>query len=115
MIPYIFRRGEDIVIELDAPEDNISSITSIEAHIRLQKNQTLTPGDPAPLALVVIPRPSTSQHPNGWSLKLSANQSAHLIPNNIYVVDAKLVTNGSVDITSVSAMLKVTESASSPV
>lgn len=114
MNPYLFRRGEDITVELDAPEDNISVVTSIEAFLRLQRNQTLAQGDPAPIPLTVIPRAASPAYPNGWSLTLPAAQSSLLIPNNIYVIDAKITRGTSIDITDQSLFIKITESAGSP-
>ena len=113
MILGTFRIGEDIAIALDAVEGDPSEVASVTAFI--QRSLSASPFDPdpafPPIALTVGVRAAAGDIPAGWNLVLPAAESADL-PPGVYGIDARFTgTGGSVDITDVTALVRLTQSA----
>ena len=69
--------------------------------------------DPAfePIALVVAAREASEEIPAGWNLTLPAASSEALEPG-VYGIDARLTgAGGSVDVTDVTALVRLTRAA----
>ncbi len=100
MTPFSFQRGETILLALDALEGDPGQVTTISAHIKaVPAGRTMAPASAPILAdFAIANRVATSTDPAGWTLSLSAAQSAALAPG-AYVADARLTLAGGVIIT----------------
>jgi hypothetical protein len=100
MTPFTFQRGETILLALDALEGDPGQVTSINAAMKaVPAGRTMAPASaPVVANFTIASRVATSVNPAGWTLSLSAAQSAALVPG-AYVADARLTAAGGVIIT----------------
>ena len=108
-----FRVGEDVLVALDAVSGDPLTVDSLAAWI--------TPGEPrsggpivregaARTELAVSSREAAGDVPAGWTLTLTAAQSAELGPG-LYGIDARLAIGSGIDITDTTAFIRLTRSA----
>jgi hypothetical protein len=100
MQTYVYTRGEDIAIALDAVSGDPGIVTAISAALKPLPagRAVLPPGLPAGIPFMISPRTATPDMPAGWTLNVPAAVSATLKPGN-YVADALLQVAGGVKIT----------------
>ena len=100
MTPFTFQRGETLLLALDAVDGDTALVSSISAAIKaVPVGRTMAPANASVVATFAItPRAANGEIPAGWTLSLSAVQSAVLSPG-AYVADARLTVAGGVVIT----------------
>jgi hypothetical protein len=100
MTPYIFQRGETIVLALDATTGDPLSVSSISAAMKaVPPGRTGVPdGAPVAATFSISPRAAQGEIPPGWTLAISAATSANLTPG-AYLADARLEVAGGVIVT----------------
>jgi hypothetical protein len=100
MTPFSFQRGETILLALDALEGDPGTVTAISANMKaVPAGRTMAPASaPVASSFTISSRAATSVDPAGWTLTISATQSAALKPG-AYVADARLTVAGGVIIT----------------
>lgn len=100
MTPYVFQRGETILLALDAVTGDPLSVTAISAGMKaVAPGRTSTSnGSPLAAAFAVVPRAAQGDIPPGWNLTIDAATSAGLAAGN-YLADAKITIGGGVVIT----------------
>ncbi len=100
MTPFTFQRGETILLALDAVDGDPALVTSITANIKaVPAGRTMAPASaPVVASFAIANRAATGAIPAGWTLSLSAAQSAGLAPG-AYVADARLTVADGVIIT----------------
>ena len=92
---YTFQRGETISLALDAITGSTADVSSITARIRklLPGKTDLASTTPVSATFTITTRAATTELPAGWTLTLSATDSATLEAGN-YLTDAKMVIAG---------------------
>ena len=100
MQTYVFTRGEDIAIALDALSGDPTTVSAISAALKpLPAWRAVLPtGTPAAASFTITPRVATVDVPAGWTLRIPALVSATLKAGN-YLADALLQIAGGVAIT----------------
>lgn len=100
MTPYIFQRGETILLALDAVTGDPLTVTAIGAVMKaVPPGRTGVPdGAPVAATFSVIPRAAVGEIPPGWTLTVDAATSATLVAGN-YLADARLEVAGGVIVT----------------
>lgn len=100
MTPFTFQRGETIALALDALGGDPATVTAITADLKaaLPGRTSPLPGEPVAASFAVSARAATGEDPGGWTLVLTAAQSAGLLPG-AYLADARLVTADQVIVT----------------
>lgn len=112
MTPYIFQRGETILLALDAVTGDSLSVTAISAAMKMVApgRTSVSAGTPVAAAFAITPRAAQGDIPPGWNLTVDAASSAALVAGS-YLADAKLTVGGGVVITE-SVAIAVRESVS---
>ncbi|MEO1220286.1 MAG: hypothetical protein AAFY42_02890 [Pseudomonadota bacterium] len=104
MPDFYFRRGEDIVVHLDADFD-IAEASDVRAFM-------LHPESKRRYQMQVTSRAAQGDIPNGWDFLYPAAEAAKL-SNGKYLVDEIHSRAGLTDITDSSVEIEITEAASS--
>lgn len=105
-----FRVGEDIAIALDAVEGDPATVTAISAAMKralVGDNRLMLEDDATAIVLTANPQATPG---SGWTIALSASQSALLEPG-LYGIDARLSVAGGVEITDRTAFVSLTRAA----
>lgn len=105
-----FRIGEDVILALDAVSGDPSTVAAIAAAIKpafVGDNRLALRDEADALAMAVAPQADPA---DGWTLSLSAAQSAALAPG-LYGIDARLTIGGGVEITEPTAFVSLTRAA----
>lgn len=112
MTPYIFQRGETILLALDAVAGDPLSVTAMSAAMKAVApgRTSISAGTPVASVFAISPRAAQGDIPPGWNLTVDAATSATLAPGN-YLADARLDVGGGVVITE-SVAISVRESVS---
>jgi hypothetical protein len=112
MTPYIFQRGETIVLAIDTVTGDPQSVSAITACIKaVAPGRTSASADTSvAAAFVITQRAAVGDMPPGWNLTIDAGTSA-LLKSGHYLADARLVVAGGVIITE-SVLLSIRESVS---
>lgn len=98
MATFNFQRGETILVALDATVGDVSEVTSVEPKlVRIASGGADIPLEALPqdITIDVIDRAADGPIPAGWNLKISAADSATLLPG-IYALDCKVDVGGDV-------------------
>jgi hypothetical protein len=100
MTPYIFQRGETILLALDCVTGDPLAVSAITASMKaVAPGRTgVDAGAPVAAAFAISPRAAQGDIPPGWTLTVDASASAQLAVGN-YRADAKLSVAGGVVIT----------------
>lgn len=100
MPPFIFQRGETIVLALDAVTGDPLAVTAIGAVMKaVPPGRTGVPDDaPVAASFSVSLRAAAGDIPAGWTLTVDAATSAALAAGN-YLADARLEAAGGVIVT----------------
>lgn len=100
MTPFTFQRGETIALALDALGGDTAVVTAITADLKAAHagRTSVLPDEPVAASFTVSTRAPAGDTPGGWTLVLSAAQSAGLLPGH-YLADARLVTSDQVIVT----------------
>jgi hypothetical protein len=94
MTTYTFQRGETVSLALDAVQGDPLTVSSVTAALKpLSAGRTMVDPGTAVAANFVV-----ANRPDGWTLTISAAQSAGLAAGT-YLADAKLIVAGQVTIT----------------
>ncbi len=94
MTTYTFQRGETVSLALDAVQGDPLTVTSVTAAMKpVAAGRTMIDPAAAVAATFVV-----ANRPEGWTLTISAAQSAGLAAGT-YLADAKLIVAGQVTIT----------------
>lgn len=111
MTPAIgtFRIGETIAVALDIVSGTVPDGLTVTAVMR--RGHLFGTFEPmvaaVPVALLVTPRAAAGDIPAGWNLTLDAEASADLLPG-AYGIDARLVDGETVEITDMTAVIRLT-------
>lgn len=97
MKPYVFTRGETIVLALDALTGDPLTVTAITAKLRALPpgRTTIAPSTPTAADFTVTSRAANGDVPAGWDLVAASSALAA----GRYGADARLVIAGGVVIT----------------
>jgi hypothetical protein len=100
MTPYIFQRGETILLALDAVTGDPLSVTAISAVLKaVPPGRTGVPdGAPVAATFSISPRAAQGDIPPGWTLSIPAAASAGLAAG-AYLADARLELASGVIVT----------------
>jgi hypothetical protein len=100
MQTYVFTRGEDIAVALDAVSGDVATVSAISAALKPIPGwrAVLPAGTPAAAMFIITPRAAATDIPAGWTLLIPALVSATLAVGN-YVADALLHVAGGTAIT----------------
>ncbi len=100
MQTYVFSRGEDIVMALDAVSGDPASVTAIRAALKpgAALRATLPPESPATTSFQISSRAAQDDNAPGWTLLVPALQSATLKAGG-YTADARLEIGAGVVVT----------------
>jgi hypothetical protein len=83
--PYSFRKGETIRLALDATTGDIGTVTAITASLKpALPNGELS--DAGNVNCAIAAYPASGGNPAGWSISISAAQSANLAPGNYAII-----------------------------
>ena len=109
MKPYVFTRGETIVLALDALVGDPLTVTAIAAKLRAipAGRTTISPGAPVAATFTVTPRAANGSVPAGWDLVAASSALAA----GRYGTDARLDIAGGVVITDM-VLIEIREGAS---
>lgn len=95
--PFTIQRGETLTFVVEALTGDPTTVSGVIAKMKPVQagRQTLMPGSEVPVAatFTTTALPATTGFKGGWSLSLSASQTAALNAG-LYLVDASLVTAG---------------------
>lgn len=108
-----FRVGEDIAVALDAVSGEVDSVDTVTAKIRpaIRNGGSLELDfDASATDMAVSARDADGDIPAGWTLSLSAAQTAGM-DEGYYGIDAKLVIGSGTDITDQTAFIRFTKAA----
>jgi len=108
---FVFRRGADILVALDAVSGDLTSVTSLSARMRRLPpgRRTVDANAPVAATLSAHARDADGEIPAGWTFSLSAEESEALASGS-YLLDAKLVM-GSSSITTDPVIINIVEPA----
>lgn len=114
MSPFSFQRGETIQLALDLASGEAAAISAVSAQLRPVDPGRLAVAADAPLAasFAVSERAATAELPAGWTLTISAAESAAL-PAGLYAADARISVAGGVCITE-PVVLRLRDSVTQP-
>lgn len=100
MPPFIFQRGETIVLALDAVTGDPLAVTAIGAVMKaVPPGRTGVPdGAPVAATFSISLRAAVGDIPPGWTLTIDAATSAALAPG-AYLADARLEVAGGMIVT----------------
>jgi hypothetical protein len=100
MTPYIFQRGETILLALDAVTGDPLSVTAISAVLKaVPPGRTGVPdGAPVAATFSISPRAAQGDIPPGWTLSIPAATSSGLAAG-AYLADARLELASGVIVT----------------
>jgi len=114
-VTYTFRRGASIRLELDALSGDVGIVQSVKAELRKGAPGTtnLNGGEPAVAAFTTTPRAAAGDVPAGWSLAISATDSAKLA-KGIYIADARLIFSATDADVSERWLIEIEEPATRP-
>lgn len=109
MKPYIFTRGETVVLALDALAGDPQTVSAISAKLRAMSpgRTTISPSAPVAGTFTVSARAANGGVPAGWDLVLSTGSLAA----GRYGADARLEIAGGVIITDM-VLIEIREGAS---
>lgn len=112
MTPYIFQRGETILLALDCLTGDPSAVTAISAAMKaVAPGRTgVSAGTPVAAAFAISQRAASGSIPAGWTLTIDAAASAGLAAGS-YLADARIEIGSGVVITE-SVALALRESVS---
>ncbi len=104
-MPFIFRQGSDITVELDATDGDVADVASVEASMRRVRRGRVR-ADETAIIFTVTDRPAAGQYPDGWTCHLDAPPVDLEVGD--YRLDAKLnYVGGGEKITDQSAVIRI--------
>lgn len=105
-----FRKGEDIVLALDAMTGDPSTVSAVTAAMRKVRfyGTGLTIEDGEPIAVTVTARAAQGNVPGGWTLLVPASVTRDL-DLGTYGFDARLEIGSGVEITDQTAVINLSE------
>jgi hypothetical protein len=100
MTPYVFQRGETIILALDAVEGDTGAVSAIAVKLkRVPPGRTSPPlYEPVAADFTIVPRAANGEVPAGWTLTIDAVTSSGLAPG-AYMADAALSVGAAVIVT----------------
>ena len=103
-----FRKGEDIVVALDAVSGDVGTVSSVTARMRRVTHFTNSEYnlEDTSIAMSVADRAASGDIPAGWTFTLLAASTAAL-ELGLYAIDATLNVGSSVDITEQPGFIKL--------
>lgn len=109
MKPYVFTRGETILLALDALTGDPLTVTGISAKLRAiaPGRTTIAPSAPVAATFTVTARAANGSVPAGWDLVAASSALAA----GRYIADARLEIAGGIIITDM-IMVDIREGAS---
>ncbi len=108
MTPYVFQRGETVLLALDAVAGDPLTVTSVTAAMKpvAAGRSAVDPAAAVAATFAVTSRAAAGDIPAGWTLTLAAGASA-AVPAGTYLADAKLIVGSGVTITDTVAIRMV--------
>jgi hypothetical protein len=112
MSPFVFQRGETIVIALDSVSGDPADVTAIVAQLKMLSpgRSSVSPDTPIAASFTVAPHAAQGDVPPGWTMTIAATTSAELATGR-YLADARMEVAGGVVVTE-SVAIHITPSVS---